>query len=75
MFTFNYHSSALLPGYTPYVRTKADLDRMIHTIDEYLHFFIDQLGGIAMTPTEFRASVLRATCAKPVAELAGSLSP
>jgi hypothetical protein len=74
VFTFNYHSSALLPGYTPYVRTNADLDRMIHTIDEYLHFFIDQLGGVAMTPTEFRASVLRQPAAKPIAEMAGSLS-
>jgi glycosyltransferase involved in cell wall biosynthesis len=58
VFTFNYHSSALLPGYTPYVRTQADLDRMIHTIEEYLTFFIDQLGGISMTPSEFRASIL-----------------
>jgi hypothetical protein len=47
---------------------------MIHTIDEYLHFFIDQLGGVAMTPTEFRASVLRQPAAKPIAEMAGSLS-
>lgn len=74
VFTFNYHSSALLPGYTPYVRTNADLDRMIHTIDEYLHFFIDQLGGVAMTPTEFRASVVRRpAAAAPMAEMASSL--
>jgi glycosyltransferase involved in cell wall biosynthesis len=57
VFTFNYHSSSLLPGYTPYVRTRADLDRMIGTIDEYLHYFIEEVGGITMTPTEFRASL------------------
>ncbi len=74
VFTFNYHSSTLLPGYTPYVRTEADLDRMIYTIDEYLHFFMDQLGGIAMTPTEFRASVLREPVEKTVPEFAGSLA-
>jgi glycosyltransferase involved in cell wall biosynthesis len=57
VFTFNYHSSSLLPGYTPYVRTRADLDRMIGTIDEYLHYFIEEVGGITMTPTEFLASL------------------
>jgi hypothetical protein len=73
VFTFNYHSSTLLPGNTPYVRTEADLDRMIHTIDEYLYFFMGQLGGVAMTPTEFRAFVLREPVGKAVQELAGSL--
>ena len=74
VFTFNYHSSTLLPGFTPYVRTEADLDRMIQTIDEYLHFFLDQLGGVAMTPTEFRASVLRKPVGKAMPEFAGSLA-
>jgi hypothetical protein len=58
VFTFNYHSSSLLPGYTPYVRTRADLDRMVHTMEEYLHYFIEELGGISMTPMEFRSAVL-----------------
>ena len=70
MFTFNYHSSALLPGYSPYVRTQAELDRMIHTIEEFLYFFIDQLGGIAMTPSDFR--VRFAVAREDVPELAGS---
>jgi hypothetical protein len=74
VFTFNYHSSALLPGYTPYVRTEADLERMIQTIDEYLHFFVDQLGGMAMTPTEFRALVPREPAGKAVPKFAGSLA-
>ena len=60
VFTFNYHSSALLPGYTPYVRSQADLDRMVGTIDEYLHYFIEEIGGITMTPTEFRSAVMSA---------------
>jgi hypothetical protein len=57
VFTFNYHSSSLLPGYTPYVRSRADLDRMIGTIEEYMHYFIGEIGGIAMTPTQFHASL------------------
>jgi len=72
VFTFNYHSSALLPGYTPYVRTQAELDRMIHTIEEFLYFFIDQLGGIAMTPSEFRTSILPRAPGERIPELAGS---
>ena len=75
VFTFNYHSSALLPGFTPYVRTQADLDRMLQTIEEYLRFFVDQLGGIAMTPSEFRTSVLARTTGAPAPELVGSLTP
>jgi glycosyltransferase involved in cell wall biosynthesis len=55
VFTFSYHSSSLLPGYTPYVRTSADLDRMIRTMEEYLHYFIEEVGGVAMTPMELRA--------------------
>ena len=53
VFSFNYHSSALLPGYTPYVRSTADLDRMIRTIEGYMHYFMAELGGVSMTPTEF----------------------
>src|SRR5262249_4651175 len=73
VFTFNYHSSALLPGFTPYVRTQADLDRMLHTIEEFLHFFINQLGGIAMTPSEFRTSIMARANGAPKPELASSL--
>ena len=58
VFIFNYHSSALLPGSTPYVRSRAELDRMIRTIDEYLHFFIDEIGGITKTPVELRSMLI-----------------
>jgi glycosyltransferase involved in cell wall biosynthesis len=58
VFTFNYHSSALLPGSTPYVRSRADLARMIGTIEEYLQFFIGEIGGTTMTPLELRATLV-----------------
>ncbi len=64
VFTLNYHSSALLPGSTPHVRSREDLDRMIHTLEEYLHYFIEELGGVTMTPMEFRAAVLPQTAAR-----------
>jgi hypothetical protein len=59
VFTFSYHSSALLPGCTPYVRSAADLERMISTIEHYVRYFIEELGGISMTPMEFHALVTR----------------
>jgi hypothetical protein len=57
VFTFTYHSSSLLPGGTPYVPAQADCDRMLRTIEDYLHFFLAETGGVAMTPSEFRASL------------------
>jgi len=57
VFTFNYHSSALLPGSTSYVRTEAGLARLSGTIEAYLRYFIEELGGITMTPMEFREMV------------------
>jgi hypothetical protein len=65
IFTFNYHSSALLPGYTPYVRSRVDLERMIGTINEYLHYFMEEVGGVSMTPSEFRALVLPSSAERP----------
>jgi glycosyltransferase involved in cell wall biosynthesis len=59
VFTFSYHSSALLPGCTPYVRSTQDLARMIKTIEQYIRYFIGELGGISMTPTEFHATLAR----------------
>ena len=71
VFTFNYHSSSLLPGYTPYVRSHADLEHMIRTIEEYLHFFIAEIGGISMTPNEFHRSVAPLRAAAPELEAPG----
>ena len=67
VFTFNYHSSALLPGYTPYVRSRSDLDRLVSTIEEYAHYFIEELGGVTMTPMEFHAAVSPRATVQPLA--------
>jgi hypothetical protein len=63
VFVFSYHSSSLVPGNTPYVRSRADLARFVGNISAYLDFFFGETGGIAMTPSEFRAAVLRQTSA------------
>jgi hypothetical protein len=58
VFSLNYHSSSLLPGYTPYVRTTGDRDRFLGKIESYLELFFGEFGGVAMTPGEFRELVI-----------------
>ena len=67
VFTFNYHSSVLLPGCTPYVRSDEDLRKMLRTIEEYLRYFIEEMGGITMTPMEFRAALMPVAAKRPFA--------
>ena len=45
VFIVTYHSSSLVPGHAPYVRTNTDLERFLHWIDEFCAWFIDDLGG------------------------------
>lgn len=45
LFMLTYHSSSLLPGATPYVRSEADLARFIGTIAGYCRFFHTELNG------------------------------
>jgi hypothetical protein len=58
-FVFSYHSSSLLPGSTEYVRSPAALSRFLRTIEGFLEFFLGELGGVSMTPSELRAALLR----------------
>ena len=44
-FTLVYHSPSLAPGNTPYVRSEAELDRFLATIEQVLLHFRDHLGG------------------------------
>lgn len=59
VFVFSYHSSSLLPGNTEYVRTPAELSRFLRTIEQFLEFFIGELGGTSLTPSELRTALLR----------------
>lgn len=69
VFVLSYHSSSLLPGSTDYVRTPEELAVFLRTIEDYLEFFIGELGGISMTPSAFRALLPRqpgAAAAMPI---------
>ncbi len=50
VFTLTLHSPSFRPGKTPYVRTAADLSRMIADLDAYLSFFRNELNGEFTTP-------------------------
>lgn len=69
VFSFTYHSPSLAPGNTPYVRSEADLRAFLRRIEQYLDFFIGDLGGRAATPFEIKALAERRN---PVADEAPS---
>ncbi len=51
--SLTFHSPSLKPGCTPYVRTAAERDAFIKTIDNYCDYFFATLRGVAGTPAEF----------------------
>lgn len=55
-FMLTYHSSTLLPGGTPYVRSVADRDAFLHTLEEYFEFFMGECGGRGKRVTELATS-------------------
>ena len=44
-FALTFHSPSLKPGCTRYVRTAAELDAFLSTIDRFCDFFFGALGG------------------------------
>lgn len=55
VLAYTYHSPSLVPGNTPYVRSELDLQRFLDDLRRYVAYVIDDLGGIAATPTELDA--------------------
>jgi hypothetical protein len=47
---FSFHSPSIAPGYTPYVRSKADLERFFSTCEAYFDYFFGVLGGRTLHP-------------------------
>jgi hypothetical protein len=75
-FVFSYHSSTLLPGSTRYVRSPSELSGFLRRIEEFLEFFIGEVGGISMTPSQLLSAALPEMPARqPAAVLADSSAP
>jgi hypothetical protein len=56
-FMLTYHSSTLLPGGTPYVRSVADRDAFLHALEGYLEFFMGECRGRGKRVTELATSM------------------
>jgi hypothetical protein len=54
VFHFSFHSPSVSPGFTPYVRSDADLERFLATIRGYLEFFAGEMNGIFARPDDIR---------------------
>jgi hypothetical protein len=57
VFSFSLHSPSAGIGFTPYVRSEADRDRLFKTIEDYVAWFRSELGGVCTTPTAILADV------------------
>jgi hypothetical protein len=63
VFSLTFHSPSLAPGNTPYVRDSAQLQTFLGRIDQYLEFFMGEVGGHAVTLFEIREQALRLAAA------------
>lgn len=48
--SLTFHSPSLKPGCTRYVRTTAERDAFLATIDRYCDYFLTKVGGVPGTP-------------------------
>jgi hypothetical protein len=63
VFSLTFHSPSLAPGNTPYVRDSAQLQSFLKRIEQYLEFFMTEIGGHAATPFEIRERALHLAAA------------
>lgn len=56
-FMLTYHSSTLLPGGTPYVRSVADREEFLHALESYFEFFMSECGGRSKRITDLATSL------------------
>lgn len=59
VFSYAYHSSSLLVGGSPYVTTPEERDAFADGIGGFVDFFLNELGGRAVTPIELKAMCAR----------------
>ena len=52
VFCLSYHSPSMVPGFTPYVRDRGELDAFLTRLEDYLAFFTRSLGGRTVLMSE-----------------------
>jgi hypothetical protein len=55
VFVFSFHSPSVVPGFTPYVRDRDDLQDFLRRIEGFLRFFRDEMGGRFTSPEHLLA--------------------
>ena len=60
-FALTFHSPSLMPGCTPYVRTVAEREAFLSTIDRYCDDFCGRIGGVATTPADLYDRLVKDT--------------
>lgn len=63
-FMLTYHSSSLLPGATPYVRTEEDRQVFLATLAGYLDFFMGECSGRSEAMSEIKDHLVCAEVGK-----------
>lgn len=53
-FTWSFHSPSVVPGFTPYVNSEAELQKFLDGFRRYFDYFFGTLGGVATTPTRLK---------------------
>ncbi len=54
VFVVSYHTPSLVPGHTPYVRNRKDLETFLCWLDGYCEFFMAEARGVPSTPADVR---------------------
>ncbi|MGE4048347.1 MAG: glycosyltransferase, partial [Acetobacteraceae bacterium] len=73
-FHLSFHSTSLVPGSTPYVRTGDDAERLVSWLRHYVSFFRQDLHGQVVTPDAVEATALCASTPTQVGQGTGLLA-
>ncbi|MEM7543694.1 MAG: polysaccharide deacetylase family protein [Pseudomonadota bacterium] len=58
IFSLTFHSPSAAPGHTPYVQTEAQATAFCEALERYFDFFINEISGVSMFPSEIRKQIL-----------------
>ena len=61
VFAMTLHSPSAEPGHTPYVRSQRQLQDLLERMEGYCEFFLGDIGGVAGTLEDVRASLAGVT--------------
>jgi len=60
VLSFSFHSPSLKPGCTAYATSAQEVNEFLDRIRAYIEFFLEELGGEVLTPTQTRDRLVAA---------------